>query len=139
MRRSLAQEGTPAPNPVVQFADDTYAFVSGGYVSLFVVTDEGVIATDPGSQVDPGRAEAYKAAIASVTDQPVRYLVYSHNHTDHATGGIVFADTATFVSHRNAVQKIADLGDPNTPVPSISFDDYMSIELGGKTVELYYT
>ena len=137
----LAQDGTPgaAPNPLVQFAEDTYAFSSGGYVSFFVVTDEGVIATDPNSQFDPGRADAYKAAIASVTDQPVRYLIYSHDHADHATGGIVFADTAQFVSHRNAVQKIADLGDPNTPVPSIAFDDYLSIELGGKTIELYYT
>ena len=50
-----AQEATPsAPaGEVQQFADDTYAFVSGGYVSLFIVTDEGVIATDPGSLVDP--------------------------------------------------------------------------------------
>ena len=137
---AFAQEGTPrpAPNPIVQFAEDTYAFVSSGYVSLFIVTDDGVIATDPSSQVDPGRAEAYKAAITSVTDQPVRYLIYSHDHADHATGGAVFADTAQFVAHRNAVPKIADLGDPNTPVPSIGFDDYLSIELGGKTVELYY-
>src|SRR5687768_5969113 len=135
-----AQEATPsAPaGEVQQFADDTYAFVSGGYVSLFIVTDEGVIATDPGSLVDPGRAEAYAAAIASVTDQPVRYLIYSHDHADHATGGGVFADTATFVSHQNAVEKLAALGDPNTPVPSISFTDEMTIALGGTTIELYY-
>jgi glyoxylase-like metal-dependent hydrolase (beta-lactamase superfamily II) len=139
-RGTLAQEATPAPptDELVQFGDDTYAFVSGGYVSLFVVTDEGVIATDPASQFDVTRADRYKAAIASVTDQPVRYLVYSHDHADHATGGVVFADTATFVSHRNAVAKIAALGDPNTPVPSIAFDDFLMIELGGTTVELYY-
>jgi glyoxylase-like metal-dependent hydrolase (beta-lactamase superfamily II) len=136
----IAQEATPAaPSAEVQqLADDTYAFVSGGYVSLFIVTDEGVIATDPGSLVDPGRADAYKAAIASVTDQPVRYLIYSHDHADHATGGAVFADTATFISHRNAVEKIANLQDPNTPVPEIAFDDELMIELGGKTVELYH-
>lgn len=138
---TAARQGTPAASSgeVQQFADDTYAFVSGGYVSLFIVTDEGVIATDPGSLVDPGRAEAYAAAIASVTDQPVRYVVYSHDHADHATGGAVFADTATFVSHQNAVEKLAALGDPNTPVPAIAFSDEMSIELGGTTIELYYT
>jgi glyoxylase-like metal-dependent hydrolase (beta-lactamase superfamily II) len=136
-----AQDATPAPptDEVVQFADDTYAFVSGGYVSLFVVTDEGVIATDPSSQFDTGRAERYKAAIAGVTDQPVRYLVYSHDHADHATGGAVFADTATFVSHKNAVAKIAALGDPNTPAPTLAFDSSLSIELGGTTIELWYT
>ena len=137
----LAQEGTPeAPtDEVIQFADDTYAFFSGGYVSLFIVTDDGVIATDPSSQFDTGRAERLKAAIAELTDQPVRYLIYSHDHGDHATGGAVFADTATFVSHRNAVEKIAALGDPNTPVPSISFDSALSLTLGGTTVELIYT
>jgi glyoxylase-like metal-dependent hydrolase (beta-lactamase superfamily II) len=137
---ALAQESTPAATgEVQQLAEDTFAFVSSGYVSLFIVTDEGVIATDPGSLVDPGRADAYKAAIASVTDQPVRYLVYSHDHADHATGGGVFADTATFVSHRNAVDKIAALGDANTPVPQIAFSEELSLQIGGKTVELYYT
>lgn len=138
---AYAQEGTPSapPSEVQQFAEDTYAFVSGNYVSLFIVTDEGVIATEPGSLVDPGRADALKAAIASVTDQPVRYVVYSHDHADHATGGAVFADTATFIAHQNAVDKIAALNDPNTPVPEIAFNDQMSLELGGKTIELYYT
>ena len=135
-----AQDATPAANAdLQQFADDTYAFVNSGYVSLFIVTDEGVIATDPSSQGGPERAEAFKATIASVTDQPVKYLVYSHNHADHATGGDVFADTATFVSHELAIAKLADLDDPRVPVPSIGFSDRMSIELGGTTIELHYT
>jgi glyoxylase-like metal-dependent hydrolase (beta-lactamase superfamily II) len=138
--RALAQEATPAAPAadLQQVADDAYAFVNSGYVSFFIVTDEGVIATDPGSQQGPERAEAYQAAIASVTDQPVRYLIYSHSHADHATGGDIFAETATFVSHHNAVEKIAALNDPRVPVPEISFTDQMTIELGGKTVELYY-
>jgi glyoxylase-like metal-dependent hydrolase (beta-lactamase superfamily II) len=140
-RGALAQEATPgAPSPdLQQFGDDTYAFVNSGYISLFIVTDEGVIATDPSSQGGPERAEAYRAAIASVTDQPVRYLIYSHDHADHATGGEVFADTATFISHRNAVEKLAALDDPRTPVPQIAFNDQLVIELGGTTIELYYT
>src|SRR5688572_20634465 len=90
-RRVLAQDATPGAlsADLQQFADDTYAFVNSGYISLFIVTDEGVIATDPSSQQGPERTEAYKAAIASVTDQPVRYLVYSHDHADHAIGGEV--------------------------------------------------
>ena len=41
--RALAQEATPGalPADVQQFADDTYAFVNGGYISLFIVTDDG--------------------------------------------------------------------------------------------------
>jgi glyoxylase-like metal-dependent hydrolase (beta-lactamase superfamily II) len=140
-RGVLAQEATPGAlsADLEQFADDTYAFVNSGYISLFIVTDEGVIATDPGSQSGPERAEAYRAAIASVTDQPVRYLIYSHDHADHATGGEIFADTAMFISHRNAVEKLSALNDPRTPVPEIAFTDQLTIELGGKTIELYYT
>ena len=138
---TVAQDATPAPPPdeVVQFGDDTYAFVGSGYISLFVVTDDGVIATDPASEFDPTRADRYKAAIAAVTDQPVRYVVYSHSHADHATGGDVFADTATFVSHRNAVAGIAALDDARTPTPSVAFDDFLSLELGGTVIELHYT
>jgi hypothetical protein len=59
--RTLAQEATPGAlsADLQQFGDDTYAFVNSGYISLFIVTDEGVIATDPGSQGGPERAEAY--------------------------------------------------------------------------------
>ena len=74
-----------------------------------------------------------------MTDQPVRYLIYSHDHADHATGGEVFADTATFISHRNAVEKIAALADPAPRCRDIAFTDQLTIELGGKTIELYYT
>ena len=74
-----------------------------------------------------------------MTDQPVRYLIYSHDHPDHAIGGEVFAETATFVSHRRAAEKLAALADPRTPVPEIAFTDQLTIELGGKTIELYYT
>lgn len=140
-RTAWAQEATPGalPADVQQFAEDTYAFVNSGYISLFIITDEGVIVTDPSSQGGPGRAEALKAAIAALTDQPVRYQIYSHDHADHASGGAVFADTATYISHRNAVAKIAALNDPQTPTPQIAFSDELSLELGGKTIELYYT
>ena len=48
--RALAQEATPGalPADVQQFAEDTYAFVNGGYISLFIVTDDGVIAIGSG-------------------------------------------------------------------------------------------
>ena len=64
--RAVAQEATPGalPADVQQFAEDTYAFVNGGYISLFIVTEDGVIATDPSSKGGPERAEAYREAIA---------------------------------------------------------------------------
>jgi len=120
---------------VVQVADDVYMFSMTAYNSMFIVTDEGVILVDP---IGNTRAPALKAAVASVTDKPVRYVVYAHDHADHISGGDVFADTAQFVSQQNAVGKILARADGQTPVPTITFDDFMSLTLGGKTVELYY-
>ena len=54
------------------FGASSYAFVSSDYVSYVVVIDEGVIAADPANQIDTARVERYRAAIQSVTDQPVR-------------------------------------------------------------------
>jgi len=119
---------------LARLADDVYLFTMTSYQSMFIVTDEGVILLDP---IGPERAPSLKAAVASVTDQPVRYVVYCHDHADHISGGAIF-DTAQFVSQRSAVDKIAARGDPLTPTPTVAFDDSMTLTLGGKTFELYY-
>jgi glyoxylase-like metal-dependent hydrolase (beta-lactamase superfamily II) len=46
----------------------------------------------------------------------VRYVLYSHHHWDHASGGAVFADTATFVGHENMLGNI-ELGPADTALP----------------------
>jgi glyoxylase-like metal-dependent hydrolase (beta-lactamase superfamily II) len=38
---------------------------------------------------------------------PVRYVLYTHKDWDHASGGVVFADTAQFVGHRNMLAALA--------------------------------
>ncbi len=126
----------PAPPELIPIKEDTYAFRSAGYVSLFITTDEGVIVVDPIGGPDPHNPAMLKAAIATVTDQPVRYLVYSHSAPDHGSGGAVFADTAEFVGHVNTAADLEARADPTTPVPTIAFDESLLLELGGKRVEL---
>ena len=133
-------DGWPQPsrpdNEITKLADDVYLFRHQFHQSMFVTTPDGVIVTDPIS----GDAAAWlKTEIAKLTDQPVRYVVYSHHHSDHITGGSVFADVAAFVSHAAARAYIADAGDALTPVPTITFDHRMSIHLGGTHVELIHT
>ena len=123
---------------LTQVAPDAYMYRYIGHNGFFVVTDEGVIATDPIGLSNPRSPLIYKAAIASVTDQPVRYLVYGFDHQDHAAGGAVFAETAEFVSHQLAAPKIADRNDPTTPAPTRLIGDYGELSLGGKTIALHY-
>jgi len=95
-----------------------------------------VIVTDP---ISAEAASWLKSEMKKLTDQPIRYVVYSHHHSDHITGGILVADQATFVSHAAARAPIVDAADSTTPVPSLTFTDRLFIDLGGKHVELIYT
>ena len=123
-------------NEITKLADDVYLFRHQFHQAIFIMTREGVIVTDP---ISAEAAAWLKPEIKKLTDQPVRYVVYSHHHSDHITGGRMFADEATFVSHSAARQPIVDAADPSTPVPILTFTDRMFIDLGGKHVELIYT
>jgi len=46
----------------------------------------------------------------------VKYVIYSHSHWDHASGGDVYADTARFIGHENMLKNIA-MPPANTPLP----------------------
>ena len=140
-----AAPSAPAPPPFattkVEGTDNVYVFRNGGHQAMFVVTPEGVIATDPIGQTNRRGPGVYRASIAAVTDQPVRYVVYSHDHQDHNEGGAVFAGEAEFVAHRLAAEKIAARPDSQagrSPAPTILVDDALPLELGGKRVELHY-
>jgi len=130
-----AQQSRP-DDEITKLADGVYLYRHQFHQAIFITTSEGVIVTDP---ISPDAATWLKAQIAKLTDQPVRYVVYSHHHNDHISGGSVFAERATFVSHAAARDKILHAADPNTPVPTLTFTDRMFIDLGGKHVELIYT
>lgn len=143
-RAVLAQQTQPAaPQSIAELtriAEDVYMWRAMTHNTIFIVTDEGVIAADPVGLINPRSTQMYKAAIASVTDRPVKYLIYSHDHADHITGGSVFTDTVeTVISHRLAAPKIAARNNALTPVPNYVFDTQASFTLGGKTIDLIYT
>ncbi|PHN02478.1 MBL fold metallo-hydrolase [Flavilitoribacter nigricans] len=118
----------------IQAQEDLY-FVGDRTYSCFYVTDAGVIVIDP---LDSVRATATLAAIRKVTDQPVKYVFYSHNHWDHISGGRVFAeDGPQFISHREAKEHITPHPDVVTPDSTWS-GDRTTFRLGGKELELYY-
>ncbi len=87
--------------------------------------------------MNPKAAKLLQAEIRKITDKPVKYVVYSHNHHDHISGGIVFkAEGAKFVGHENIVKELGDHPSAITPVPDITFKDSYALKLGGRTLEL---
>jgi glyoxylase-like metal-dependent hydrolase (beta-lactamase superfamily II) len=132
---SAAAAAQDAPKrAVTQIAGDLYRFQNNFHYSVFLVTPDGVIATDP---INAEAAAWLKQEIAKRFGKTVKYLIYSHDHADHSAGGEVFDDTAVVVAHENA--KAAILGERRpTAVPELTFSDDLTIELGGKSVELSY-
>ena len=93
----------PPPFETRKLTDNAYVFRYGGHQALFVVTPEGVIATDPIAFLRPVAATTYIAEIRKITQAPIRYLVYSHHHYDHIAGGKPFKDAgATVIAHQIA-------------------------------------
>ncbi len=129
---ALAQSETK--REITQIAGDLYRFQNNFHYSVFLVTPEGVIVTDP---INAEAAAWLEAEIENRFGLPIKYLILSHDHADHAAGGEVFADTALVVAHERAKAAIVGEGRP-TAVPDITFSDRLTIELGGKTVELLY-
>jgi glyoxylase-like metal-dependent hydrolase (beta-lactamase superfamily II) len=142
---------TPAPAPSapaapplfattkVEGTDNVYIFRYQGHQAMFIVTPDGVIATDPIGRYRPQAVTTYLDEIKKLTNAPVRYVIYSHHHYDHIAGGKPFKDAgATFVAHKRAKERLAELNFPDVTPVDETVEDKRSITLGGTTLELIY-
>ena len=75
---ALAQAPAPAPAPApplfattkVEGTDNVYIFRYQGHQSMFIVTPEGVIATDPIGRYRPQAVTTYLDEIKKITNAP---------------------------------------------------------------------
>jgi glyoxylase-like metal-dependent hydrolase (beta-lactamase superfamily II) len=102
------------PLPVYQLDDRTY-FLFGNISTLnennrgfnanagFVITGQGVIVID--SLGTPKLGKRLISTIQCVTNEPVKYLVITHNHPDHAYGASAFEEIEglTVIAHPGTV------------------------------------
>ena len=104
---ALAQDA-PRARPRIEreisaITGDLYRGRNGNWYTIFLVTPEGIILGDP---INTDFATWLKAELDRRFDVPVRYVVYSHSHFDHAAGGRAFADTALFVGQQNMARNM---------------------------------
>lgn len=118
-------------------APGLYSFGAGLAFNAFMVTDDGVIVMD---SFDKDFAKASLDAIRKVTDKPIRYLVYSHNHYDHISGGEVFkAAGATILSHEATASWLKSHPSPDVVMPDKTWSGSRSeLRLGKSQVNLLY-
>ena len=77
---------------IVTVADGVYVAVGYSMANVtLIVGDGGTIIVDTTSKVDD--AQAVKAEFAKISSAPVRAIIYTHSHPDHAGGASVFAGT----------------------------------------------
>lgn len=68
--------------------------------SWVFINDKDVLVTD--SEGSPASAQSLIAGVATVTDKPVRYLVDTHFHIDHAYGNSALPSSVQIIGHEFA-------------------------------------
>ncbi len=114
---------------IEKVAGDVYRFQNNFHYSVFVITGEGVVVTDP---INSEAAAWLKGEIGKLTDQPISHIIYSHSHGDHASGGKAFGEVANIIAQSNAPEAIDGV------VPTERFDENYTVSLGSNTIELSY-
>ena len=85
-----------------EIAPNVFAYIHGGVGwdicnSGFIVGDDGVMVID--AMMVASMVRTYMQEIRRVTDKPIRYVVNTHHHVDHAFGNQFYLP-AEIVSHR---------------------------------------
>jgi cyclase len=150
---------------LTKLADNVYSYVGAKDASPansfaanagIVIGRDGVLVVD--TLISAKEGQRFLADIRKVTDKPIKYVVNTHTHLDHALGNCVFAKLgATVISHEadrkyladngagllqraaNYGLKPEDMAGTEIAVPTIAFSDQMLIELGGEEVRLIRT
>ena len=88
----------------VFFVSGTGAMVTRSN-AMVVVTEEGVLVVD--SHITPAAGRALIEGISQITDKPIRTLVNTHFHYDHAHGNQAFGPGVRVVGHEYTRRKMA--------------------------------
>jgi cyclase len=129
-----------------QVSGNVYMLTGAGGNIGAVVGSDGIVIVD--NQYAP-LADKIRAALKGVTDQPVRFVINTHYHDDHAGGNVPFATGgATVVAQDNVRKRLASggvLGNGGAfrreakPVtgpglPIVTFGKDLTLHLNGETI-----
>jgi glyoxylase-like metal-dependent hydrolase (beta-lactamase superfamily II) len=128
-----------------ELADGLYMLEGQGGNIAVSVGEDGVLMVD--DQFAP-LADKIKAAIAALTDEPVRFVVNTHHHGDHNGGNAAFgADGATIVATQATRERIRAgfespaQGEPQPvpehALPTLTYSGEIVFHLNGETIRVF--
>jgi glyoxylase-like metal-dependent hydrolase (beta-lactamase superfamily II) len=135
----------PPTRSITRITGDLYRAQNNDHYTVFLVTSDGIILADP---INVDFANWLKGELAiRFPAAPVRYVLYSHHHQDHASGAAAFNGTAELVAHENfnsALKAAAGQNDASAKrygavvPPESTYSRERTITRGGKTVRLIH-
>jgi glyoxylase-like metal-dependent hydrolase (beta-lactamase superfamily II) len=115
--------------------------------SLVLVGEEGVLLVDTSVAAN---LDNIKAAIAKLSDKPIRYVINTHAHADHFGGNEALAKSgAVIVAHDKLRERMVkgqylaafnQTIPPSPPAawPTVTYAEAMTIHFDGETIDLYH-
>lgn len=112
---------------------------AGGNIGVSVGEDGILLVDDQFAPLVP----KIEAALATISDKPVRFVVNTHYHGDHVNGNKVLGTKSTIVAHDNTRQRILkdDAFDmkrgthaPPHALPIVTFDSRISFHFNGEEI-----
>jgi len=120
----------------VYVIEDTNAEFSGGNIGVSVGADGLVLIDDKFAPIAP----QIEAALKTISDKPIRFIINTHYHGDHTDGNTVFGPKTTIIAHDNTRKRMATATDKDNPaapasaLPIITFADKLSVHLNGEDI-----
>jgi glyoxylase-like metal-dependent hydrolase (beta-lactamase superfamily II) len=115
--------------------------------SLILVGDDGVLLVDT-SVAQMG--DKIKAAAAKISNKPIKLVINTHAHADHFGANELMAKGGAMIVAQDALRERMAKGQylaafnqtippsPAAALPTVTYDDAMTLHFGGETVELYH-
>ncbi len=125
---------------VEEIRDGLYWVTDGAYNTMFLVTDEGVVAVD----APPTIGKNYLKAISEVTDKPITHVIYSHAHIDHIGAAGMFPKNAVIIAQEETAAElqrakmVATNASMVPPIPTETFSNNYTLQIGNQTLQLDY-
>jgi len=102
-------------------------------VSLVVITTDGVLVAD--GQGNAAQTKEMVDWIATLTSQPIKYVVVCSDHGDHTGGNSAFPAGVTYIATPRSVRALA-AGSSGAPARLDTVPNKRVLRMGGTTIEV---